>query len=177
MKLGIAVILGFIAVTLHGPFLLADEAQPKVLSWAGFMEPDYGASIYYPSNLFGEANLVDGNYVFKAKKGTAKLILKTYLDPLRTGAEETVSKLKNSKGAHRIIDIKTGDMWFEMVGQDGPDGLVFMRTVYSCKERIVSQFNLIYSKSEKAIYEKVLDKMRKRFQAGVGAKTPIRQCS
>lgn len=169
-----------IGVTMFLSFINPDKpvvAAEKSLSWSVFMEPDYGASLYYPTELFGEGKSVKGSYVFNAKNGNAKLVLRTFLDPMRTGAEETVAKLKNGRGAHRIIDIKTGAMWFEMVGQDGPDGIVFMKTVYSCREQVVSQFNLIYPKTEKQIYESILPKMKKRFQAGIGTKTPVRECS
>ncbi len=155
----------------------AETQNVKAFSWSAFQEPNYGASMYYPTELFEKGSLVDGAYVFPSKNGKATLMLKTFLDPMRTGAAETVSKLKTGRGAHQIIEIKSGDMWFEMAGKNGADGLVFMKTVYSCKERIVSQFNLIYPKAEKELYEKVLVKMRKRFHAAIGAKTPVRECS
>ena len=160
---------------------------PAPKSWAAFQEADYGATLYYPSNLFSEPQK-NGDYItFSSLNDKAILTFRTYFDPLRTGANETVKKLKTSLGAHRLISLKQGEMWYEaelngdeyvLPGEEAkPKLMSFIRTVYSCKERVVSQISLTYPSASAEHYKAIIEKMVKRFQQGVGAKTPVRECS
>ncbi len=160
---------------------------PPPKSWAAFQEADYGATLYYPSNWFSEPKKQGNFFTFASLHDEAILTFRTYLDPLRIGAEETVKKLKTTLGAHRIISLKQDAMWYEaelngdeyvLPGHAAKPVLkTFIRTVYSCKERIVSQISLTYPTSSAEHYEPMLKKLVRRFQQGVGAKTPIRECS
>lgn len=160
---------------------------PPPKSWAAFQEVDYGATLYYPSNWFAEPKKQGNFFTFASLHDEATLTFRTYLDPLRIGAEETVKKLKTSLGAHRIISLKQDTMWYEaelngdeyvLPGHAAKPVLkTFIRTVYSCKERIVSQISLTYPTSSSEHYEPMLKKLIRRFQQGVGAKTPVRECS
>ncbi|GJL99872.1 MAG: hypothetical protein DHS20C07_15520 [Methyloligella sp.] len=160
---------------------------PPPQSWTAFQESDYGATLYYPSNWFSKAKKNNKFVIFTSLNDKAVLSFRTFFDPLRTGADETVSKLKAGVGAHRILKLKQGEMWYEaklngdtgVVPQGGtpPKMITFVRRVYSCKERVVSQISLTYPSSSAAQYEVMLKKMIRRFQQGVGSKTPIRECS
>lgn len=169
--------------------VIADEkaSLPPPQSWTAFQESDYGATLYYPSNWFSKAKKNNEFVIFTSINDKAVLSFRTFFDPLRTGADETVSKLKAGVGAHRILKLKQGEMWYEaklngdtgVVPQGGtpPKMITFVRRVYSCKERVVSQISLTYPSSSAAQYEAMLKKMVRRFQQGVGSKTPIRECS
>lgn len=162
---------------ITGSLLASEHKTQKPTSWSVFQDPNYGASIYYPTGWFDEARQVDGAYLFMSKTDTARLVFKSFLDPLRVGAAETVNKLKTSHGSHRILDLKSGPMWFEMFSEADQENLIFLKTIYSCKERVVSQFNLVFPKSNRQRYEPILAKMKKRFQAGIGAQTPVNACN
>lgn len=169
--------------------VVADEkaSLPPPQSWTAFQESDYGATLYYPSNWFSKAKKNKKFVIFTSLNDKAVLSFRTFFDPLRTGALETVSKLKTGVGAHRILNLKQGEMWYEaklngdasvVPRTDTPPKMItFVRRVYSCKERVVSQISLTYPSSSAAQYETMLKKMIRRFQQGVGSKTPIRECS
>lgn len=156
--------------------LSAAELEPPK-AWAAFQEPDYGTTLYYPSNWFEQAGTKDDSFIFTSKNDGAVLTLKVIFDDQRTGAAATVSKLKTGTGAHRITDIQSGDMWYELQMVPTPETQLFSRTIYSCKERVVSQVSLKYPKASAASYEKMLKKLKRRFSQGVGVKTPVRECS
>ena len=169
--------------------VLAEEkgSLPPPQSWTAFQEADYGATLYYPSNWFSKAEKKGEFFTFASLHDKAILTFRTYLDPLRTGAEETAKKLKASLGGHRLISLKQDTMWYEaelngdeyvLPGEEAKPVLkTFIRTVYSCKERIVSQISLTYPTVSAEHYEPIIKKMVQRFQQGVGAKTPVRDCS
>lgn len=181
-SLGMAII-GFSSLGVLNAENKGDLPTPK--SWAAFQESDYGATLYYPSNWFVKSETKDGYVIFSSLNDKSSLSFRTYLDPARTGAAETVSKIKSGTGSHRILHLKQGEMWYEILlnGANPPavneksGMLVFSRTIYSCKERVVSQISLTYPASSAKSYEAMLKKMVRRFQQGVGSKTPVRQCS
>ncbi len=156
--------------------LSAAELEPPK-AWAVFQEPDYGTTLYYPSNWFEPAGMKDESFIFTSKNDDAVLSLKVIFDDQRTGAAATVSQLKTGTGAHRITDIQSGEMWYELKMVPTPETQIFSRTLYSCKERVVSQVSLTYPKASASSYEKMLKKMKRRFSQGVGVKTPVRECS
>lgn len=170
-------------------YALAEDkgSLPAPQTWTAFQETDYGATLYYPSNWFAEPEKKGNFFTFASLHDDAILTFRTYLDPLRIGAEETAKKLKTSLGAHRIISLKQENMWYEaelngdeyvLPGHAAKPVLkTFIRTVYSCKERIVSQISLTYPTSTGEQYEAMLKKLIRRFQQGVGSKTPVRDCS
>lgn len=119
-------------------------------------------------------------YVFTSLNDTARLIVSTHFDPLRTGAEAAASKLREGENAAQFTAVDTGGMWHEermTLMQAGEAMSLFSRTLYSCKERIVSQVTLIYPTASAADYEPMIAKLKRRFSQGVGAKTPVRECS
>lgn len=164
------------AIGLLGEAGHAEGQRP--LSWAAFQDPRFGATLYYPASLFQPGLIKEGGYEFTSSiEDGARLFLKTSFDPLRTGAAATVAKLKSGTGAHRIQDIQSGEMWYEMRLAPGPGLVQVTRVLFTCKERIVSAVTLIYPAAKKSLYEKVLSKIKRRFSVGVGAETPVRDCS
>ena len=153
-------------------------ALPAPKKWTAFQEPKYGATLYYPSNWFGAGVLKNGGYEFTSLQNDgAVLFLKTSFDQLRTGAPATVKKLKSGTGAHRIKDIQAGDMWYEMRLSPRPGTTQITRVRFTCKERIVSAVTLIYPEASALAYESMMKKLRRRFSVGIGANTPVRDCS
>lgn len=185
------ILLFFCSILLLGKSasVLAEEkgSLPPPHSWTAFQEADYGATLYYPSNWFSRAEKKGEFFTFASLHDKAILTFRTYLDPKRTGAEETAKKLKASLGGHRLISLKQEATWYEaelngdeyvLPGEEAKPVLkTFIRTVYSCKERIVSQISLTYPTVSAEHYEPIIKKMVQRFQQGVGAKTPVRDCS
>lgn len=146
-------------------------------AWAAFQEPDYGTTLYYPSNWFEPAGMKDDSFIFTSKNDDAVLSLTIIFDDQRTGAAATVAKLKTGTGAHRITDIQSGEMWYELQMVPTAETQLFSRTLYSCKERVVSQVSLTYPKASAKSYEMMLKKLKRRFSQGIGVKTPVRECS
>jgi|GEM_PF-6870199 len=170
------------------PLLSKDKGSlPPPQSWSSFQESDYGATLYYPSNWFSDAKKMGEFVTFASLNDKAILSFRTFFDPLRTGALDAASKLKSGVGAHRVLKVKIGAMWYEAQlngdvlalphSKTPPEMITFVRRVYSCKERVVSQISLTYPSSSAAQYEAMLKKMVRRFQQGVGSKTPVRECS
>lgn len=119
-------------------------------------------------------------YVFTSLNDNARLMVSVHFDPLRTGAEAGVAKLREGANAAQFTALEAGGMWHEermAVQRAGVAMSVFSRTLYSCKERIVSQVTLIYPATSAAQYEPMIAKLKRRFSQGVGAKTPVRECS
>jgi len=170
-----------LSLIIYAPSSFAqDDLQtlPAPLGWASFQDPSYGATLYYPSNWFGPPQKKSGGYEFTSlHKDDAVLFLKTEFDELRTGAQATVAKLKSGTGAHRITNVQQGEMWYEMALTPSPSLKQVTRVLYSCKERVVSAVTLIYPAAHAKAYEAMLVKMKRRFSAGIGVKTPVRDCA
>ena len=170
-------ILAGLFLLIAPPMLLANTPGTP-LSWKAFQEPKYGAVLYYPANWFRAGVAKNDGFEFASSRGDgALLFLKTSLDPLRTGAAATVQKLKSGTGAHRILDIQSGEMWYEMRLAPRPGLVQVTRVLFTCKERIVSAVTLIYPEAQTEAYEAMLKKLKQRFSVGVGAETPVRECA
>lgn len=134
--------------------------------------------MYYPSNYFKPGTLKADTYEFSSRfDDGAKLYLKVNFDPLRTGAEATVTKLKSGSDSARITNIQFGNMWYQMRLKPAPAMEQVTRVIYTCKERIVSTITLLYPVTQAKTYEKMLTKLKRRFSIGIGMKTPVRECS
>lgn len=159
--------------------LYADQSSvPKPDGWSVMRDPLLGSTLYYPDNWFEPQGLDNGVYSFTSKfKDGSKLTLKVFLDPMRTGAPDTVKALKAAPEASLIGEVKQGANWYEARGKTADGLLSFSRVIYSCKERVVSEMTMIYPAASARAYEAAITKMRKRFGAGIGTRTPVRQCS
>lgn len=159
------------------PAMAAEAGLPAPTGWAAFQDPKLGATLYYPSNWFKAAGAQEGAYLFTSLNDAAKLTLKSHLDEMRTGAEASVTALKEAPDAALIETIESGDNWFELRGKTS-DGLArYSRVVFSCKERVVTEMTLHYPPGSAEAYAPVIAKMKRRFQSGIGTETPIRECS
>jgi hypothetical protein len=149
--------------------------QPK--GWSAFQDPKLGATLYYPANWFEPKGLNEGVYRFASLNDGGELRLKSYLDELRTGAEATVNAIKAAEGSELIRSIEFGDNWYELSGKTAEGLNRYSRVVYSCKERVVTEITLLYPPDSAAAYKPVIEKMKRRFQSGIGTETPVRECS
>ena len=68
-------------------------------------------------------------------------------------------------------------MWYEMRLSPRPGTTQITRVRFTCKERIVSAVTLIYPEASALAYESMMKKLRRRFSVGIGANTPVRDCS
>lgn len=153
----------------------AELPAPK--GWSAFQDPKLGATLYYPENWFEPSGQEDGAYVFTSRNDDARLILKSFIDDMRTGAAATITTFQETPEAALISKIDSGDNWYELTGKTD-DGLNrYTRVVYSCKERVVTEMTMLYPAASAEAYAPVLKKMKRRFQSGIGTETPVRQCS
>ncbi len=151
---------------------------PAPTGWSAFQEGKLGATIYFPSNWFHPGSPYKMGYMFTSlHQDGAYLFLKTEIDEMRTGAAATVAKLKSMKGKHQITRIESGDMFYEISITPVPGMKQLTRVVYTCKERVVSAVTMMYPEKQAAKYEAMFAKLKRRFNVGVGAQTPVRSCS
>ena len=177
MRYALLAVSGFVAaITMMLSVAMAAEL-PKPKGWSAFQDPKLGATLYYPENWFEPKGLVDGAYIFASRHGDGKLILKSFLDGMRTGAAATITTFKDTPEAALISKIDSGDMWYELTGKNEAGLNRYTRVVYSCKERVVTEMTLLYPAAQAEAYAPVIEKMKRRFQSGVGVETPVRQCS
>lgn len=151
---------------------------PAPQGWASFTDKALGATLYYPANWFGDEKLQDGAHNFASLLGNgAHLTFRAVLDSKRTGAAATVKQLQAGEAAATIIAVESGANYYEMRRALEGGMVEITRVLYSCKERVVNAVTLSFPQSQRADYEAMFKKMRRRFTVGLGARTPVASCN
>jgi hypothetical protein len=167
-----AAVIGLAIVTSAAQ--AATDRAGAVGGWAAFRDDAHGFRISYPAAVFtllherADVGSEDGLALI-SRDGRARLLAESFWNEARESLSEYRARVLTEiyPGA-RLDYAPTRDTWFVVSGIK--DGLMFYhRTSFTCGGRMVSSWAMAYPLAERAVYDRIVEGIARRYRAGRGA--------
>jgi hypothetical protein len=156
--------------------LLAGTAGPSPAQegWTTYKNERFGYSLYYPASHFEAGQPPDNGsgMTFTSRDGKAKVVVFGVNNGDRLSPQEYRRVLLQEFGGYDKLDYSpSGSTWFVLSGFRG-DNIYYQKVMFTCSNAIINVFSMTFPATEKAFYEKMVERMEDRFRPGQGAETP-----
>jgi len=154
------------AILLAGAALAADWRQ----DWAMLHNERHGFLIAYPVEVFeqrGEPQTDEGRVLY-SRDGKAQLLVGAFAnDEATTLAAYRDYLLGESYAGARIDYAPVRGKWFVLSGTMG-DREFYERVSFTCGGRLISSWAMIYPKSERRFYNRIVEAVATSYTPGAG---------
>ena len=176
-----AVALGFLAIIIGaGVFAAAPEAQAQLAwkkaqaqsrqVWTNYQNPRFGFTLSYPSSVFTPQpppESGDGQ-TFLTNDGRAKVVVYATANDERFSPQDYRTTILKDFGGYEHMDYSpTGKTWFVLSGYRG-DTIYYQKVMFSCGNRVITALSVTFPRTEKPLYEGLIEVMEDRFRPGSG---------
>jgi hypothetical protein len=141
----------------------------KALTWISFRSARFGFSLAYPSEVFlADAAPSDEGASFRSRDGRARLTISVGMNTDRTTLAAHRRSLMNGPYGGAVFDYAPRRAyWFVLSGILGSE-IFYQRVTFSCDRRTVHSWKLVYPLSERALYDRIVEGVHRRYHHGNG---------
>ena len=136
--------------------------------WTVYRNHRYGFAIEYPADVFEQerATEADDGQSFVSREGDARLLVGTISNVNKFGLAAYRDHLANEFYAGFVTTYRPlGPRSFALLGES-KDKSFYERVVFSCDERLISSFALLYPSDQGNLFYPLLEVIEKSYQPG-----------
>jgi DnaJ-like protein len=160
-----------VAVAPPGPDASpAPATSAKTLAWTGIRNARFGFSLDYPSDVFvADPAQTDEGAAFRSRDGRARLVVSAGVNSKGTTlAAHRRSLMEGPYGGALLDYTPRRRYWYVLSGTLGEE-MLYERVTFSCDGRTVHSWKLAYPLSERAVYDRIVEEMHRRYKHSNGA--------
>jgi hypothetical protein len=164
----------------RGPSL-APPGSVDELAWTTLRNVRFSFSLAYPADIFvadpAQANQAGDELAFRSRDGRAQLIVSAGMNSDGTPLAAYRRSLMTGRYGSAAIDYAPRRAhWFVLSGVLG-DEIFYERVTLSCDKRMVHSWKLAYPLAERALYDRIVEEVHRRYRHGNGPGGHCRETS